>query len=498
MKASKSSKTDDHSFPTTGRRSKTLLPVFIRISPVTGDTHWPGCCGTRDGVHMIVILGGGPAGRIASIRLASAGKEVSLIERGGVSAGIGGQCLHFGCMPVCALNDVARFLGMAKRYEELGLTGPAPQPDFPRVLREMQAVQAKIAGILDCETRNSGVEIIYGKVGRLDRKTVWLDEERITPDAVIVATGSRSNIPPVAGITLPGVFTPRTLALMPRLPEHIVILGGAVMAAEYAYIFSRFGSRVTVLSRSTFLKTVNPLLRAEAVRELSGVTILEHADLRAISGNGCVGGVVVKTGNAVQEIPCDAVFVAAGLVPRSDMISGVDKGPSGEVIVNEYMETNVPGVYAGGDVTGPPYLTPVARHQGIVAADNILGERHAFDITVIPQAIYLENELAFALDGSGTAKPLSIPGPAGPDTFWSVPSSRTGLAEILVEADGSISGIVSASPAGGLIAAYMAFLMKHHFPVHDFEEFIEVHPTTDGVYGLAKYASELLRKKSGS
>jgi dihydrolipoamide dehydrogenase len=443
---------------------------------------------------VIVILGGGPAGRIASLRLAAAGKEVRLIERGGISAGIGGQCLHFGCMPVCALNDVARFLAMAKRFEGLGLTGPAPQPDFPRILEQMQAVQAKIAGILDHETRSAGVEIIYGKAGRLDGKIVWLDEERILPDAVIIATGSRSNIPPVAGITLPGVFTPRTIAQMKALPTHVIILGGAVMAAEYAYIFSRFGSRVTVISRSSFLKTVDPALRVEAVKELSGVTILEHADLRAINGDRTVGGVTVKIGDSAQEITCDAVIVAAGLVPRSDMISGVAKGPSGEVLVNEYMETSIPGVYAGGDVTGQPYLTPVARHQGIVAADNILGKRHAFDITAIPQAIYLENELAFVLDGSGTAKPLSIPGPAGPDTFWSVPASRTGLAKILVEADGSISGIVSASPGGGLIAAYMAFLMKHHFSVHDFEEFIEVHPTTDGVYGLAKYASELLKK----
>jgi dihydrolipoamide dehydrogenase len=447
---------------------------------------------------MIIILGGGPAGRIASLRLASAGKEVRLIERGGVSDGIGGQCLHSGCMPVCALNDVARFLDMARRFEGLGLTGPAPSPDFPRVLREMQAVQAKIAAILDHETRSAGVEIIYGKAGRLDGKTIWLEEERIVPDAVIIATGSRSNIPPTAGITLPGVIIPRTLGQMTVLPEHIVILGGAVMAAEYAYIFSRFGSRVTVISRSTFLKTVDPTIRAEAIRELSGVTILEHADLRAITGDGRVGGVMVKAGDSAENISCDAVFVAAGLVPRSDMINGINKGPSGEVIVNKYMETSVPGVYAGGDVTGPPYLTPVARHQGIVAADNILGKQHAFDITAIPQAIYLENELAFALDGGGTAKPLSIPGPAGPDTFWSVPSSRTGLAKILVEADGSISGIVSASPGGGLIAGYMAFLMRHHFSVHDFDEFIEVHPTTDGVYGLAKYASELLRKKSGS
>jgi dihydrolipoamide dehydrogenase len=146
-------------------------------------------------------------------------------------------------------------------------------------------------------------------------------------------------------------------------------------------------------------------------------------------------------------------------------------------------------------VTGPPFLTPVARQQGIVAADNILGKHRKMDYAAIPQSLKLGYELAFCSDGNPDAKPLVIPGPAGPGTFWEVPGSNTGLAKIMVGADGSFSGICSASPGGGLIAGYMAFLMKHHFSVHDFEDFIEVHPSTDGVYGLAKYASEILKKR---
>ncbi len=140
---------------------------------------------------MIVILGGGPAGRIASIRLASAGKDVLLIERGG----IGGQCLHFGCMPVCALNDVARFVHSARTFNTLGIIDSVPDISFSSIFSEMRKIQEKIASVLDTETRSAGVNIIYGKSGRLEGKEVFAGDEQIDAEAVIAATGSRPNIP---------------------------------------------------------------------------------------------------------------------------------------------------------------------------------------------------------------------------------------------------------------------------------------------------------------
>jgi dihydrolipoamide dehydrogenase len=190
------------------------------------------------------------------------------------------------------------------------------------------------------------------------------------------------------------------------------------------------------------------------------------------------------------------VLIAAGLVPRSEAIEGVRKGASGEVVVDDHMRTSVPGVYAAGDVTGPPYLTPVARHEGIVAADNILGIDRAMDYRYIPQSVNLGHELAFCTTQSGTAASMAMPGLAGPGTFWHVPSGTTGLAKVMVEPDtGAISGVCAAGPGGGLIAGYLAFLMKEGYTAHDFEEFMEVHPSTDGVYGLLKYASEMLKRR---
>jgi dihydrolipoamide dehydrogenase len=229
------------------------------------------------------------------------------------------------------------------------------------------------------------------------------------------------------------------------------------------------------------------------------VKIRENTLLLSIEGCSQVTGIRIKSAREESTVPADTVLIAAGLVPRSEALEGVKKGPVGEVIVDDHMRTSVPGVYACGDVTGPPYLTPVARHQGTVAADNILGIDRAMDYRFIPQSISLGHELAFCSSEEDTAASITIPGPAGPGTFWHVLSGDTGLAKVMFDKDtGAVSGVCAAGPGGGLIAGYLAFLMKNGFTVHDFEEFMEVHPSTDGVYGLLKYASEMIKRRNQS
>jgi dihydrolipoamide dehydrogenase len=399
-------------------------------------------------------------------------------------------------MPVCALNDAARFIRQARSFQHLGITRSSPEIDFLTLQKEMREIQQKIAGILDKETRDAGVDIIYGRHGRLDGRQVYLGDEPVESAAVIAATGSRPNIPKIEGVDLNGVFTPHTLPALRHLPRRLAIIGGGIMGAEFAYIFSAFGCDVTLISRSIFLKSVDKHLRALAIRELEGVEILENTPVLSLEGCSQVSGVRVKGDGDEATIPSDAVLVATGLVPRSEAIEGVKKGSIGEVLVDDHMRTSVPGIYAAGDVTGPPYLTPVARHQGTVAADNILGIDRAMDYRFIPQSISLSHELAFCTTGTDSAASMAIPGPAGPGTFWDVPVGNTGLAKVMVEPEsGRICGICAAGPGGGLIAGYLAFLMKEGYTAHDFGEFLEVHPSTDGVSGLLKYASEMLKKR---
>ncbi len=154
---------------------------------------------------MIVVLGGGPAGRIASIRLTTAGKKVTLVEPKGKMGGIGGQCLHFGCMPVCALNDIARVVNTMRRFHEIGMTEAIPALRFSKVMDETFTVQQKIAGILDEETRNAGVNVVYGLSGKVDGDQVFIGADPVEAEATIIATGSRPFIPDIPEVTLQGV-----------------------------------------------------------------------------------------------------------------------------------------------------------------------------------------------------------------------------------------------------------------------------------------------------
>ncbi|HUU76544.1 MAG TPA: NAD(P)/FAD-dependent oxidoreductase [Methanoregulaceae archaeon] len=434
---------------------------------------------------MIVIIGGGPAGRTAALHLALAGREVTLVEKGG----IGGQCLHYGCMAVCALNDVARSLDSSRKLHHLGILDSAPKVHFPKLLQEMRLVQNKIESILDAETRAAGVDIRYGIEGRLEADAVYIGKESVKADAVIVATGSMPRIPNINGTGLSEVYHPHTLSSMTTLPGRLAIIGGGIMAVEFAYIFHQFGSEVHLIGRSDLLKNLDPKLRATAFKELEGIHIHEHCNINAINGDDRAESVSIGE-KVPTEIPCDAVFLAAGLVPRSELLHGVDIGKMGQVIVNRRMQTSRKGVYACGDVTGSPCLTPVARREGVVAAENILGRDAVMDYDAIPQSLNLFSELAFWERDNPNGITFSVPGPAGPGTFWSVPTGTTGLARITVDPDsGNLNAVHTAAPAAGIIAAYTAFLSKCGVQVHDLDAFLEVHPMSDGIYSLLKYAS---------
>ncbi|HZD43548.1 MAG TPA: FAD-dependent oxidoreductase, partial [Methanomicrobiales archaeon] len=195
---------------------------------------------------MIPVIGGGPAGRLAAIRLARAGREVELIE----NRRIGGQCLHHGCMVICALSDVARLIQRARLLSELQVINGTFEVSFPHLLAEMQDIQKKIESVLDAETRDAGVAIRYESSGSVRGRDVYVNGEKVDAEAVIIATGSRPAVPDTAGTALPNVYNPHTLTRMHRLPERMAIIGCGVMGAEFAHVFNAFGTEVHLICRS--------------------------------------------------------------------------------------------------------------------------------------------------------------------------------------------------------------------------------------------------------
>lgn len=438
---------------------------------------------------MIVVIGGGPAGRLGAMHLARAGAEVRLVEQ----RSIGGQCLHERCMTICALNDIARLIECAKTQRDLGILDSVPAVSYPAIRRRICEVQEKLSSVLDAETRQAGVEVIYGAEGSLEGNRVFIDGEETRAAAVLAATGSRPAIPDLPGTDLPGVYTYRTLPAMEDLPRRMAIIGGGVVAAEFAHIFRAFGVEVAMIARHGLLRSLDEKMRSAALRDLAGIGIREDTVAVSIEGGGRVRSVLLADGG---EVAADAVLLATGLVPHSGMLQGLDKGSNGAVIVDRRMRTSVPGVYAAGDVIGPPFLTPAARREGVVAAENILGRDTIMTYEGIPQSMSLRYDYAFATAGDGGVT-LSAPAPAGPGSFWDVTGGWAGLAQVRVDPeDGRLIGAAAAVPGASLLLSYIGYLMQQGITVGDFDDIVEIHPSTDGIYGLARYASGLLKKKN--
>ena len=430
---------------------------------------------------MIIVVGGGPAGRMAALRLAGAGREVTILEK----RALGGQCVHDGCMLVCALNDVARSIMSARHLEEMGILSGNVSVDYPALLEKLEATQDKLRYILNMETTGAGVKVEYGVEAEVRDGVVYVDGKPREAEAVIIAAGGQMNIPDVEGKDLPGTYNARTLRSMPALPKRLVIIGGGISAAEFAYIYAAFGCEVTLIARSSLLSMLPSPLLADARRDLSAVDIRENTPLEKILGTDHVEGVVAGG----ETIPCDAVLFATGVKPESPFVSGVAKGADGAILVNEQMETSIPGVYAAGDIIGGKCFTPAARLQGFAAADAILGHPRNVELSQIPFSVVLGLDYTVCPPKTAGEKE-TMPNIAGPGSYWHVLDGTVGHMQLETGADGTILGFASSGPSTSLVGTYLGYLVRKGVTVHEFSPMLEVHPNSDGLYSLIRFSAQ--------
>ncbi|MDO8871036.1 MAG: NAD(P)/FAD-dependent oxidoreductase [Methanobacteriaceae archaeon] len=437
----------------------------------------------------VVIIGGGPAGRAAALELSKLDQDITLIEK----KHMGGTCLNEGCMMVCGLVDVARFLNDAENFQKMRILNINPKLEYKNVANGVKETLNKLRHVSEKEILEAEVELIYGEA-ILNDGFVKVNAQEIHYDKLIITTGTRPFYPPIPGANM--ALTYSDILDLEKLPEKLIIVGSGVIAAEFAGIFSSLGSEVHVLCRTGFLNVLDSEVSDFVAKNLlEKVNIHQNVDVVEISEEGAV------TSEGIFE---GTVLMATGTIPNSELVDGlVKKGHRGEILVNKKMQSSHENIYAAGDVVGGIGSTPIARMEGIVAARNALGISAQANYEYVPHSISLDYDVAFLGPGNSKNTPKNknsngqpvenivtgkIPGTAGPGSFWKVLSRKTGFTQMEVDLDsGSLEKLYSITPSARHNMAYISMLLRLGHKTYDFENFIEAHPSTDSIYKLMRF-----------
>jgi dihydrolipoamide dehydrogenase len=350
----------------------------------------------------IVVIGGGPGGYVAAIRGAQLGAKVTLVEKGE----LGGVCLNRGCIPTKALLHGVELLELLQSAKEYGITTGEISVDFSKLnARKERAVKTLVSGVGGL-MKSNGIEVLKGTARLLSPDKVEVTDAQgqkstFQTGKIILATGSSSAEPPIPGADLPGVLDSDGVLRLTRIPASMVIIGAGPIGLEFGNIFAMLGTQVTILE---LLPQIMPTEDADVASTLEKVLrqrkiqIYTNCRVQDIAKQS-EGMLKVRALTAEGEKTFDGenVLMAVG---RSPNMAGLGLGEAGVsftkkgIPVNEKMETNVPGIYAIGDVTGKWLLAHFASAQGRVAAENAAGQESKMDERVVPRCVYTSPEVA--------------------------------------------------------------------------------------------------------
>jgi dihydrolipoamide dehydrogenase len=354
-------------------------------------------------VHL-VILGGGPAGNQAATNAVRLGAEVTLVERDIV----GGAAHLWDCIPSKAMIATGGAMSFIRRSPGMGLGEVRAAPDLGGLKRRIAEIEDRLHQSVTDLLADQGVRLVRGSGRLAGPHDVVVDTEdgteSLRADAILLATGSRPRIPDWCQPDGERVLTTRQAYPPPILPEHLVVVGSGVTGVEFVHMFASFGSAVTlIVSRQQVLPNKDPEVAAALEDEFlrRGVSLLKGARAVGIDRDGEGGGIAVRCDDG-RVARGSHVLLAIGSVPNSDGLelasAGVEVDRGGYVPVNQHCQSNVPHIYAAGDLSGKLPLSSVAAVQGRMIAEHVMGmhtrqHRH-LDYDKAPQAVFTEPEIA--------------------------------------------------------------------------------------------------------
>jgi dihydrolipoamide dehydrogenase len=346
----------------------------------------------------VVVLGGGPAGYTAAIRAAQLGGRVACIEQ---ESALGGTCLRVGCIPTKAWVQTAHAIHDAREtFAKLGVTVGEPALDFGAASAWKDAVVSQMTGGVASLFKANGVEWVRGK-GRFTGPNAIEVEgtEDVSFKSAIVATGSFPIRPPIPGLDSPRCVDSTGLLAQTEVPRRLVVLGGGIIGCEFASIFNRFGTEVTIVE---MLPTLIPTEDEDASKELAkafgkrGIALHLSKQCTQVDDHG--DHLTVHFGEG-ETVDCDLMLVSVGRAALVDGIGLEDAGVEfdrSRIATDDHRRTNVPHIYAVGDVAGYWQLAHTGFREGEIAAENAMGHDASFGEPAVPRPIYTDPEIAGA------------------------------------------------------------------------------------------------------
>ncbi len=446
------------------------------------------------------MIGAGPGGYVAAIRLAQLGQKVIICDK----ADIGGVCLNQGCIPTKALLYATSIIQNAKEAKTFGVKFENPAIDLKLLNNWKNQVVLKLRQGIEYLFKANNIEFISAQARFLDNQTVELKKanEEVTtiePNKIIIATGSKSVALP--GIEFNGkkILSSDDALNLNSIPKHLLIVGAGAVGLEFATIYSRLGSKVTVVE---MMDQIIPGTDSEIARHLArilqkqGIEIHLKAKLDIKNSK-----LIIQKDEKEQEIKADKVLVAVGRKPLTDNLglenTGINQDKNGFITVSKFFSTTVPKIYAIGDVTGPPLLAHKAMAQGIVAAELIAGIPNVMKI--IPNCVYTDPELAFVGMTEEETKIMGKEIAVGRANLGAIGRAHTmnrieGMAKVIADKYSDIIlGIHILAPDASNFITEATLALSQQMTVKQFIQIIHPHPTLSE---LLLEAAENVHKKA--
>ena len=435
--------------------------------------------------YDIAVVGGGPGGYSAAVKAAQLGAKVILFEKNQ----LGGTCLNVGCIPTKSLLEQAALLEKIRKNTLSGIFKDAGLYSWKKIQQHKDQTVKTLTGGVGRILASYGVTVIKGEAAVNRPDCVQVGGTCYSAKKLILATGSKVLIPPIPGADGKDVITSTQALSLPKVPKHLIVIGGGVIGQEFASIYRTFGSQITVIEMMDdivmgedreMIAYLKKELKKREIRLLTGTKVEKISDRGGRKAVTCTKG-----DGSREEIEGDCVLLAAGRLPNTEGIAleGLERDRRGNIVVNEFLETSVPNVYAVGDAAGGFQLAHAAYAEAEAAAQNCMGGHVKVDTKGMPRCIFCIPQYAAVgqteeqLKAQGTAYEKSLY-PYVMNGKALASDEAGGMAKVLVAAEGKT--ILGVHIVGGYATELLSSAIvgvTQGMTVDDFERIIMPHPT---------------------